>query len=199
MDVQAYITSGVLEDYCLGLLSDDESEKVEEIASKYPEVHKEILAFQNSLEQYAESISKYPPARLRHNLLNKLNDLSKEYKLTLNNLPLLSENSDHKSWLALIKPMIPEKLEEDIFTRLLRKDEQALQSIMWIKNEYPDEVHDNLKECFMVLEGECECHIGSTIIKLGPGGFLDIPLHEHHDVKVVKGPVLAIVQRVNVA
>jgi mannose-6-phosphate isomerase-like protein (cupin superfamily) len=65
--------------------------------------------------------------------------------------------------------------------------------------DYPDEVHDDLLECFIVLEGECECYIGDDVIHLGPGGFIDIPLYTHHDVKVIKGPVLAIVQRLKVA
>lgn len=199
MDVVSYISSGVLEDYCLGMLNDAEAMKVEEIAALYPEVRKEILAFQNSLEQYSETLAKPPSPQVKENLLSRLNDFSKEHNLSLNNLPLLSKDSDYKSWLALVKSIIPEKLEEEMYIKLLRKDHKALQSVIWIKNEYPDEVHDNLKECFIVLEGECECHIAGKIIKLGPGGFLDIPLFEHHDVKVIKGPVLAVVQRVKVA
>jgi len=199
MDIKAYITSGVLEDYCLGVLSDAESMQVQKMAAEYPEIKKEIKAFQNSLEQYAEAVAKYPPPKIKSSLFHKLNELIKEFSLSIDNLPLLSGNSDHKSWLKLVKTMIPATLEEEMFIKLLRKDEQVLQSIVWIKNEYPDEVHDNLKECFIVLEGECECHIGSKIIKLDPGGFVDIPLYEHHDVKVIKGPVLAVVQRMKVA
>jgi len=199
MDIKAYITSGILEDYCLGVLSDAESVQVQKMASVYPEIKKEIKAFQNSLEQYAEVIAKFPPIKIKNTLFSKLDELAKESSLSIDNLPLLSENSDHKSWLKLVKTMIPPTLEEEMYIKILRKDQHALQSIVWIKNEYPDEVHDNLKESFIVLEGECECHIGGRIIKLGPGGFIDIPLYEHHDVKVIKGPVLAVVQRVKVA
>ncbi|MEP6845942.1 MAG: hypothetical protein ABI861_08055 [Panacibacter sp.] len=104
-----------------------------------------------------------------------------------------------KKWFGLVKPMLPATLEEEMFIKILRNDKQVMQSIVWLKNEYPDEVHDNLKECFIVLEGECECHIGGKVIKLGPGGFLDIPLYQHLDVVVTKGPVLAVVQRLKVA
>ena len=199
MDIKAYITSGVLEDYCLGMLSDTESIQVEKMATVYPEIKKEIRTFQNSLEQYAKAVARVPSPKIKTSLFNKLDELAKEFSLSLDNLPLLNKNSDHKSWLKLVKTMIPPTLEEEMYIKILRKDQHALQSIVWIKNEYPDEVHDNLKECFIVLDGECECHIGGKIIKLGPGGFIDIPLYEHHDVKVIKGPVLAVVQRVKVA
>jgi mannose-6-phosphate isomerase-like protein (cupin superfamily) len=199
MDIKSYISSGILEDYCLGVLNDAETAQVDQLACMHPEIRTEIAAFQNALEQYAVAVAEYPSPRLKNNLFDILDNLAKEYSLSAENLPLLSKYSDHKNWLKLVKPMLPASLEEEMLIKILRNDEEALQSIVWLKNEYPDEVHDNLKECFIVLEGECECHIGSKVIKLGPGDFLDIPLYEHHDVKVIKGPVLAVVQRLKVA
>jgi mannose-6-phosphate isomerase-like protein (cupin superfamily) len=199
MDIKTYISSGVLEDYCLGVLDDAESAKVEQMAAMHAEIKNEITAYQRSLEQYAVAIAKYPSAGLKNNLFDTLGNLAKEYALSLENLPLLNKHSDHTSWLKLVKPMLPPSLEEEILIKILRNDAEALQCVIWLKHEYPDEVHDNLKESFIVLEGECECHIGGKIIKLGPGGYLDIPLYEHHDVIVTKGPVLAIVQRLKVA
>jgi len=199
MDIKTYISSGVLEDYCLGVLDDSETAQVEQMAAMHAEIKNEIIAFQRSLEQYAVAAAKRPSTHIKHNLLNTFENLAQEYPLSLENLPLLSRHSDNKNWLKLIKPMLPLYLEEELLIKILRNDEEALQCVMWLRNEYPDEVHDNLKESFIVLEGECECHIGGKIIKLGPGDYLDIPLHEHHDVVVTKGPVLAIVQRLKVA
>ncbi|CAN5679516.1 hypothetical protein BH10BAC2_BH10BAC2_03100 [soil metagenome] len=199
MDIKTYISSGVLEDYCLGVLDDAESAKVEQMAAMHGEIKTKIAAFQRSLQQYAITIAKYPSAGLKNKLLATLDDLAKEYTLSLENLPLLSKHSDHKSWLKLVKTMLPPTLEEEVLIKILRNDHEALQCIIWLKKEYPDEVHDNLKESFIVLEGECECHIGGKIIKLGPGGYLDIPLFEHHDVVVTRGPVLAVIQRLKVA
>jgi mannose-6-phosphate isomerase-like protein (cupin superfamily) len=189
----------MLEDYCLGLLDDAESAQVEQMAAMHAEIKTEIAAFQKSLERYALAIATYPSACLKNNLFDTIDSLAKEYTLSLENLPLLSKHSDHKSWLKFVRPMLPPSLEEEVLIKILRNDKEALQCVIWLKNEYPDEVHDNLKESFIVLEGECECHIGGKIIKLGPGGYLDIPLYEHHDVIVTKGPVLAVVQRLNVA
>lgn len=199
MDIRTYISSGVLEDYCLGVLDDAKSAQVEQMAAMHAEIKTEIAAFQRSLEQYAVAVSKYPSPGLKNNLFDTIDTLAKEYSLSLENLPLLGKHSNHESWLKLVKSILPKTLEEEVFIKILRNDHEALQCIIWLKNEYPDEVHDNLKESFIVLEGECECHIGGKIIKLGPGGYIDIPLYEHHDVVVTKGPVLAIVQRLKAA
>jgi len=199
MDIKSYISSGVLEDYCLGVLDNEEAARVEQIAAMHPEIKTEITAFQKALEKYAMAVAEYPTPGFKNNLFNKLDNLAKENSLSLGNLPLLDKFSDHRNWLKLVKPMLPASLEEEMFIKILRHEGEVVQSIVWIKNEYPDEVHEHLKECFIVLEGECECHIGNKVIKLGPGGFLDIPLYEHHDVKVINGPVLAVVQRLKVA
>jgi mannose-6-phosphate isomerase-like protein (cupin superfamily) len=199
MDIQAYIESGVLQDYCLGILTEAEGLEVEQYVSVYPEIKKELRAYQQALEQYAiDFAARTNVADVKTKTLDVLDNLLKE-KTHTEGLPLLNRFSTREHWLRVVKPMIPETLEEDMFVKVLRNDEQVFQTILWLKTAYPDEIHDDLKECFMILEGECECYMGDEIIRLGPGGFFDVPLHVHHDVKVTKGPVLAIIQRLKVA
>lgn len=199
MDIKQYISSGIVEDYCLGMLENAEALQVEQAAATYPEIKKEITAFQETLEKYAMLMAENPLPGLKNNMFDTLDNLAKEKTLSVNNLPLLNKYSDYRKWLKLVKPMLPEKLEEEIFIKVLRNKGGIVQSVIWLKNEYPDEVHEHLKESLIVLEGECECHIGDKVLKLGPGDYIDIPLYYHHDVKVVKGPVLGIVQTVKVA
>jgi mannose-6-phosphate isomerase-like protein (cupin superfamily) len=199
MDIQAYIESGILQDYCLGVLSETEAQQVEQQAAIYPMIKKEIRSYQQALERYAIDFAPaMPPPGTKTRILDILDNLSKE-KNTADGLPLLNRFSAREHWLRIVKPLIPEALEEDILVKVLRDDEQVFQTIVWIKNAYPDEVHDDIRECFMVLEGECECFAGDEVIRLGPGGFFDVPLHTHHDVKVINGPVLAVVQRLKIA
>ena len=47
-----YITSGLLEDYCLGLLTDHERKSVESMCRDYPEVAKELELLQDVLKEY---------------------------------------------------------------------------------------------------------------------------------------------------
>ena len=95
--------------------------------------------------------------------------------------------------------MLPEKLTDKMFIHVLRDDQQVSQTLIWTAVDYPDEVHEDVKECFIILKGKCRCYIEAEVVELGPGGFLEIPLHKHHDVKVLEYPVLAVVQRIKVA
>lgn len=47
-----YITSGVLQDYCLGLLTDQEEKSVEGMCRDYPEVARELELLQDVLKEY---------------------------------------------------------------------------------------------------------------------------------------------------
>lgn len=47
-----YITSGVLQDYCLGLLTDQEEKSVESMCRDYPEVARELELLQDVLKEY---------------------------------------------------------------------------------------------------------------------------------------------------
>ena len=55
MNESDYITSGILQDYCLGLLTDQEERKVEAMCHAYPEVARELKLMHLALEKYAAS------------------------------------------------------------------------------------------------------------------------------------------------
>jgi hypothetical protein len=60
-----YITSGILQDYCLGLLTPNEERKVEAMCHAYPQVASELQLLRNALEKYAGSNKIYPRSELR--------------------------------------------------------------------------------------------------------------------------------------
>ena len=53
MNIEEIIDSGILMDYCLGLLKDEERKKVEQLSLLHPEIAGEIKALKNGLENYA--------------------------------------------------------------------------------------------------------------------------------------------------
>jgi mannose-6-phosphate isomerase-like protein (cupin superfamily) len=196
MDIKAYISSGIIEEYCLGLLPDKDKQEVELNASLYPLIKSEITVYQQALEKYATDFAQSVSPALKQKTQQLFDNLYLEETHDINRIPILNKYTECKNWLSLVKPLLPSQLEDDMFVHVLQDTEEVEQLLIWTKIDYPDEVHTNEKECFMILEGECECYIGDDkIIRLSAGGFIDIPMHEHHDVKVVKGPVLAIVQR----
>ena len=200
MDIQAYIESGILNDYCLGLLTKDQELQVEENMTRFPVIKSNIDAINLSLENYAFSYQEKPSVNLKDRIWQTIDNITIEEKETLLTLPILNRFSDKEHWKKIIEPILKHKnLSEEMFIRVLRDDETVLQTLIWTRVNYPDEVHDDLQESFMILEGECECFIGDSVIKMIPGDFLEIPLHTHHDVKLVSSHVLAIIQRRKVA
>ena len=72
MDVQAYIASGILEEYALGLLTEEQSREVETNASRHQEIKTELEAIQKALAGYAEAQAVNPPAEVKSELLTTL-------------------------------------------------------------------------------------------------------------------------------
>jgi hypothetical protein len=54
MNTEEYIKSGVIEDYCLGLLKPYEMEEVAQNALHYKEIKAAIEAYETALKKYAE-------------------------------------------------------------------------------------------------------------------------------------------------
>ncbi|MDN3677046.1 hypothetical protein QWY90_06950 [Flavobacterium paronense] len=65
MNIGDYITSGILQDYCLGVLTVEEEKKVETMCNNYPAVANELLLLRQSLEKYADNESIWRRDELR--------------------------------------------------------------------------------------------------------------------------------------
>lgn len=72
MDIQAYISSGIIEAYVLGLASAEEVREVEAYAVKYAEVKEAIQQFEAALENELLQNAAPPPAHLKEKVLAAL-------------------------------------------------------------------------------------------------------------------------------
>lgn len=198
MDLQAYIKSGIIEDYCLGALSAEDSKKVAQLALDFPEIKQEVDAYTEALGQYGADTTQFSAADAKHKIFSTITNLITEETANAQQLPLLNKYSEHTNWLKIVKPMLPEKLHKPTLVRSLRNDDYISQLLIWTKVDFPEEIHNNEQECFIILEGRCRCHIGDQIIEMGPGDFLEVPMYQHHDVQILE-TVLALVQRIKAA
>ncbi|KAA0991176.1 anti-sigma factor [Dyadobacter aurulentus] len=73
MNIQAYIESGILEEYVLGTVSPQEKQEVECMSHIYPEIKEELLRTENALEEYALKHQTPPPASLKESIFAKIN------------------------------------------------------------------------------------------------------------------------------
>jgi mannose-6-phosphate isomerase-like protein (cupin superfamily) len=199
MNANTPITPLLIEQYCLGLLTQEQYKEVAQWAAVQPAVQQNIDRYMTELEQRLCKQSKALPESLKSKTLHLLHNLKVEQEGDLNEKPMLNKYSDYRDWLRLVQPLLPEELDQDIFIHEIHKDDHVSQTLIWTAVDYPDELHTDVHESFIILQGTCRCYIDGDAIELGPGGYLEIPLHKHHDVQVLQSPVLAVVQRLKVA
>ncbi len=72
MDIQAYISSGILESYVLGEVSSAEAREVEDIAARYPEVGLELKLIEETLMGLAEAAAVEPRPELKASILDRV-------------------------------------------------------------------------------------------------------------------------------
>jgi anti-sigma-K factor RskA len=78
MNINEYISSGILEQYVSGTASAQERQEVECMSHIYPEIHTELLAVQDALEAFAQAQAIAPPAHLRQNIFDAIAHIEKE-------------------------------------------------------------------------------------------------------------------------
>lgn len=199
MNLQEYINSGIIEDYCLGVLSPAEMEQVAQQAALYPEIKNEIEAYEFVLKEYAAEFGLERQQKIKRNIFDIIDNFETEENITAENLPMLNKYSKAENWLRYVKPLLPETLQEPSIIQMLQAKDDIEQCIYWTHDDVPHETHTNTYESFLILEGKCRCHVGDDIYELGAGDFFSIPLFKDHNVEILDGPVLAIVQRIKVA
>ena len=199
MSLIDYIHSGMIEDYCLGLLTPDEMEDVAKQANLNPEIKERIEEYQLALKQYATALNPDNVESHKKKLMEILDNLEAETSIEIKNLPLINKYSSSKKWLPLAKSVFPSALTEPTLMYKLRDEKGINQFLIWTIADAPYELHDDVYETLLLLEGECICRVGEDAYHLNSGDFLAIPLHKPHNLEVVNGPVLLLVQRLEAA
>jgi len=74
VDIKAYIESGVIESYVLGMAEAQEAAELEQLSRQHPEIRKAIDGFEAALEQQALSGAIAPPVQIKEQLLITLAD-----------------------------------------------------------------------------------------------------------------------------
>ena len=72
MNIQEYISSGIIESYVLGLASDEERKEFEQFCDQYPELQAARNAFEMALEKQAMENAIDPPAELKNKIAGKI-------------------------------------------------------------------------------------------------------------------------------
>jgi anti-sigma-K factor RskA len=78
VDVQRYISSGIIESHVAGLVSESEAREVEAAIQQYPEVKAAADAVRYDMEKYVQMWAVKPPPGLKKKLMDRLNEVEEE-------------------------------------------------------------------------------------------------------------------------
>ncbi|MCF8243922.1 MAG: hypothetical protein K9J37_01385 [Saprospiraceae bacterium] len=164
----------------------------------------EIDAAEDALLSYMEANSIAPPSFLRDKILAKIGELNEQAaepnKLELNNLPWLFENTNWVDWQEVVNGIEPPENFENIHLHTLESNDKRELFVAWVKEMVDEEVHYDLLESFLILEGSCECHISNAkgetrVVRLGQGDSISMQLGETHDIIITSlQPAKAILE-----
>jgi mannose-6-phosphate isomerase-like protein (cupin superfamily) len=169
----------------------------------------EVEKTEDALLAFAQAHAVTPPLSLKDKIMGKIQKLSTEstnrQSFTLDHLPLLTPESNWLDWQEAVKSIAPPEILEDVHLHTLVSDDQRDLFIAWVKEEVPEEVHNDLLESFILLEGTCECFItdadGNTrTVKMREGDYIAFKIGETHVINITSSqPAKAILQWLKIA
>ena len=196
MNTAEYISSGILEQYCLGLISDTERKEVEEYAKLYPGIGEEISSISLALDDYALNNSIKPGTAEKIKLL--LSVYEQESGKTKDFPPLINKDTvadDFRKWIEGHPIPDPEHYDNLSFYDL--PSTNAVTNFMvWAKEGHDEEEHSEFNEYVVILSGHCDMYFNGESRHYEAGQIIVIPpLVPHHAVITSDTPMIAIVQR----
>lgn len=190
-----YKQNGKLEDYVLGLLNEDESALVLQQCKAHPELMRELQALEKTLSQYLAQEAIPVVESEKQKLFETINLLESE-NFNDGTFPLIHKYSDSNAWMSVLREKIEAMPDRSFYAKTLRHDHKVEICVIKTHNNIPEEIHHDLRESFLLLQGSCTCLVGDSTYNLKAGDFLEIPLDADHNVIVTsKEPVIAILQR----
>lgn len=133
MNIQDYISSGIIESYLLGQLTDKERDELEALAEKHPEIKAEIEATELALINYA---AKTPRAKLKQDILKKL-DLTEGKVVAMDRT-----KTNYAAWLAAaaVALFIGTSIYNVILNNRLESSREEMFAMMEKNDEYLKEL-----------------------------------------------------------
>jgi len=88
VDIQAYISSGIVESYVLGLASDEERSEFEQLCKPYPQLVAARTKFELALEKQAMENAIAPPADLKGKIFDQISGTGKVVSMQPESAPV---------------------------------------------------------------------------------------------------------------
>ncbi len=197
MDIDAYIASGVLENYCLGFCSAEENKVIEEYATQYPAIRKEIDKIRYSLEDYFKANEIKPSPLVKISLMKQIYKQTAETDISFP--PLIDEASPSPvlaQWVAARNIKRPDTDFENLFVEELPSTGQVTNFFVHARSGHEAEMHENFVEYLYVIKGSCVMDFEGKKIPFKEGELITIMPNIRHIATVTSSePMIALVQR----
>jgi mannose-6-phosphate isomerase-like protein (cupin superfamily) len=164
---------------------------------------------EDDLIAFADAQAIAPPTALRDKILGKLHALNEQTrsqkKLDLHDLPMLDPQSNWLEWKEVVSGIPAPTDFENIHMHLLEDSEQRILNLVFVREFVEEEVHHDLHESFLLLQGTCTCHItdeagNQRSVNMQTGDYIAFGLGETHDVVITSSePAIAILQWAKIA
>lgn len=200
-DQNEYMDSGILEEFCLGLLSREESINISLAAEKFPAVKQRIEEIEAGL------LNVYrinPSPNIKQELFKLIeNDISGG-TINLENPPLINRFSDLNAWNIALKNLFQPEGDDELKMVPIVENANKELFVGWLYTPLHEDGHekDEFSESFLILEGTCTCDLNGNLFFLEAGDFITIPPATRHSILPTtpnRGYVKALVQRLKVA
>ncbi len=80
MNIEEIINSGILMDYCLGLVTEMERKEVEQLCKNHPAIAAELKLLQNGLESYAVKKTTWKKESIKQKIWETIDKINKGKK-----------------------------------------------------------------------------------------------------------------------
>ena len=185
--IRDFLESGIIEMYCMGIVSDEEKMLVETFARNHKEVQDEIDAVHKTLQNYALAEEKSPAHSLKEKIMAAILP------------PLLKENHELKIWMNYLKENAISTTQK--FDQLLVMDlpssEKQITYLAWAKKGIElEESHESEDEYLLMLAGSCSFTFNGITQFYYKGDTVFIPKNTIHKAVAMSSDMLLLGQRI---
>lgn len=160
-----------------------------------PELRARIEALEEAYHLEAFSMAISPPASAKADFMAAIADEASGPRLEDFRIQQGSTRAQFQTYLDKKEMQRPADFK-NFHSKFMFKVKNLESHLVWLKKGVPEEVHSDLLEYFLCLEGTAEVRMGSEVRVVRPGDIFHIPLYVPHSVRVTSTiPCAFICQR----
>ena len=195
--MKAFINSGIIENYCLGICSKEEKIELLQMAALHPIVRSEIEKVTQYFENLLLENAIAPKPSVKNSVLRSI--YKKNALVDRTYVPLIENDSATKAlgqWILDNNIHSPEAEFDDLFVIPLPSTDLVTNFVVASKKGHEPELHSDFIEYLYVIKGSCTMNFDGKEHSYNAGNIIAIPPDVIHFAVVTSlQPMLALVQR----